>query len=146
MTTATVTLTDFLLARIAGDEAVARAALSDGSEQKDDGRWSVSDSWGHDDCLIEGIGITIYDEGGHDAAQAAHIARWDPARVLAECEAKRRIVEVHEPMLIDAPTFADQTFAVVTCSLCDDAHPCRTLRHLAAVYADHPDWREEWRA
>ncbi|MGZ4621477.1 MAG: DUF6221 family protein [Blastococcus sp.] len=27
-------------------------------------------------------------------ADAAHIARWDPARVLAECAAKRRIVEI----------------------------------------------------
>ena len=53
---------------------------------------------------------------------AGHIARHDPARVLAECDAKRRIVERRNHL--DGPT----------------------LRALAAVYADHPDWREEWKA
>lgn len=44
------------------------------------------------------------------------------ARVLAECEAKRRIVE-------EAPLWG--------CG--------RTMgKILAAVYADHPDYREEW--
>jgi hypothetical protein len=53
------------------------------------------------------------------------------AEVLAECRAKRRIVERH--------------------SDCDDASSgdpasCADIRDLAAVHADHPDFREEWRA
>ena len=53
-----------------------------------------------------------------------------PARVLAECEAKRRIVE-REPLWNDPPEVRE---------LYDD-----TLRDLAAIYADHPDYDEEWR-
>jgi hypothetical protein len=51
-------------------------------------------------------------------------------RVLAGCEAKRRIVEVNS-----ADTWAA-------------AHvwmPAQTLRLLGLPYADHPDYREEWR-
>lgn len=64
----------------------------------------------------------------HDAAR--HIARWDPARVLAECEAKRQIVE--------------------RCAAVDFAMPSTHLAHgvlalLALPYADHPDYRDEWR-
>ena len=49
-----------------------------------------------------------------------------PTRWLAECAAKRRIVEWHQPD-----------------DVCDDA--CHTLRLLALPYADHPDYDESWR-
>jgi hypothetical protein len=45
------------------------------------------------------------------------------ARVLAECEAKRRIIGERN----------------------DDDPPWVVMRHLAAVYADHPDYRDEWK-
>lgn len=59
----------------------------------------------------------------------------DPARVLAECEAKRRIVEAHSawdenewqsPAYFSAPM--DEVLAL-----------------LALPYVGHPDFREEWR-
>jgi hypothetical protein len=53
-------------------------------------------------------------------------------RVLAECEAKRRIVEVAAWLLQDG------TRAQLT------AH--QLLGALALPYADHPDYREEWRS
>ena len=115
-----MTLTEFLLARIAEDEA---------------------------------------------AANVAH--RESPARVLAECEAKRRIVEFHKswPVLVQTPvtfepvdgtdpghyTFrATQQIAWTTEQeyrerFGDEPPAGPVLRHLAAVYADHPDYREEWR-
>jgi hypothetical protein len=58
-------------------------------------------------------------------AEHRHIARWDPARVLAEVEAKRAILAHHE---LHAEPF-----------------PCRTMKLLAQPYADRPGWREEWR-
>jgi hypothetical protein len=97
MTSATLTLTDFLERRIAEDEAVARAA--------------TRSPWWYDPTKVNsvdreesvftgerGLGaITVCSTGPCDdlgsMADAAHIARHDPARVLAECEAKRRIVE-----------------------------------------------------
>src|SRR5438067_2058538 len=81
-------LAEFLLARIAEDEGVARAAT--------DGRWEVLPYWftsplGNPySASVPGV---IPEE--IDPDDAAHIARHDPARVLAECEAKRRIVELH---------------------------------------------------
>jgi len=57
-----------------------------------------------------------------------------PARVLAECEAKRRIVET----VVDMESVEDERPQQVV-----------TLRWvcqiLALPYADHADYREEWR-
>lgn len=56
-----------------------------------------------------------------------------PDRVLAECEAKRRIVRLHPEIL-------------GICQECaNEQYPCRTLGAVALPYADHPDYREEWR-
>jgi hypothetical protein len=73
-------------------------------------------------------------------------------RRLAECEAKRRIIELHHA--IEVRDWNPQGY----CAECTDSGwveavdgaypvgmPCRTLRLLALPYADHPDYREEWR-
>ena len=98
-----MTITEFLLARIAEDEAAAEAKDAD------------RESWGNP--YAEGPTIEFE-------------MRFDPARVLAECEAKRRIVEFH---LIKHEREGYAGFA------------CFTLKALAAVWVDHPDYREEWR-
>lgn len=89
--TATLTLTEFLLARIAEDEADAEANRPTGRLLGPRERY---------------------------------------ARRVAECEAKRRIVELLAPVVTARFT---------------EVRPRDTLRHLAAVYADHPDYRDEWR-
>jgi hypothetical protein len=84
---------------------------------------------------------------------ARHIARHDPARVLREVAAKRRILAGHGPGSTiddsngkwrDDPANWD---APVT--LCTGhewvAWPCETVRLLAAIWSDHPDYRAEWR-
>jgi hypothetical protein len=64
------------------------------------------------------------------------------ALLLAECEAHRRIVEAH-------PSYGGYGEHCATCyaesDLSGDDWPCVTLRALASVYADHEDFREEWR-
>ena len=67
---------------------------------------------------------TLVDEaiGGH---------AWNPSRIFADCEAKRRVVDLHK----DA--------GMGDCAYSSD--PCPTLRALALSYADHPDYLEEWR-
>lgn len=102
MTAATQTLADFLLARIAEDEADAHNWL----------RFEVRDG-------IPG-NYTI------------------PDRVLAECEAKRQIVGVVSEFERRAPEWGDE-FPAVSALV---AYP---LRVLASVYADHPDYRDEWK-
>lgn len=176
-------LTDFLLARIAEDEAVAQAATTgpwrwDGAFEGDPG---YATQWGHEgpDLVsaatsehagIEGPADVVLMSWGHDAdglsvtrQDGDHIARHDPARVLAECEAKRRIVEMHcEGGSLRGPVTDNKFYC---CEICGphewpmtdappyawvpepngDFWPCETLRILASVYADRPDYREEWR-
>lgn len=54
-------------------------------------------------------------------------------RAARECEAKRKIVEMHD---LDG----------VHCVMChwEDECGCPTIRALVAVYADHRDHRAEW--
>ena len=140
MTTTTLTLTDFLLARIAEDEAVTQAAA--------DFPHSIRSTPG---------GTTFDIVADSQDGRADHWLAVDPARVLAECEATRRIVEEHR--LITDPerlvkVWRDPTPGVA-CERCagdplgdrplEDIGPCDTLLFLAAVYSDHEDYREEWR-
>jgi hypothetical protein len=80
---------------------------------------------------------------------ACHIARWDPARVLVECAAKRRIVELHT----GTPYYERRYPGYVVCVRCGNPDtgeaaevewPCETLRAIASVYAYDPDYRDEW--
>ena len=147
MTAQTATLTDFLLARIKEDERDARVAMG-----HSDGRWA---SWNH---RAHQPGLRDLACGGDRLAELPtdideHIARHDPARVLAECEAKRRIVEGHrdggESQGYLPDRYGDMDHACTTCGTFGEygePWPCSTLRALALPYADHPDWREEWRA
>ena len=97
-----MTLTEILLARIAEDKVRA------------DDAWKAVDN-----------GAIVWDRIHPDVRAAI----WTPDRVLAECEAKRRIVEAFGDY--DPEDHWDfQTFP---------------LRALAAVYADHPDYDETWR-
>jgi hypothetical protein len=125
-----VTLPDFLLARIAEDERKARHAF---------------------DARIEVNG---------DLSIGRYIAHFDPARAVAECGAKRRIVELHElgesrlaqehPVFFGVKVFEPPEPGCQVCVVpdVDDcavvAGPCLTLRLLAQPYADHPDFRAEW--
>lgn len=120
-------LVTFLRARLDEDEAVARDLPP---------RWFVGErGWVLD---AEEIDPHAEDEQHDSIAQAmvtpaaAHIARHDPARVLAEVAAKRAILRLHVP---EVPSW---------CPRCD-SWPCSTLKALALPYAGHPDCREEWR-
>jgi hypothetical protein len=74
---------------------------------------------------------------------------------LAECDAKRRIIDLHEEgeenelrhghweghgsnehWIRDEPN---------DCPVCDEYEPCLTLRLLALPYADRPGYRAEWK-
>lgn len=132
-------LTEFLLARIAEDEAVAEAASAQ------DDRWVQSLSGSVVRTPTSYVAIAICQE----QEETSHIARHDPERVLAECEAKRLIVARHRGEY-SCETCADEE------EMCEDSEgyatwyrssvwaPCPTLRLLALPYADHPDYQQEW--
>lgn len=64
------------------------------------------------------------------------LAEWNQARVLEECRAREVIIRLHEgEHECSLPRWASG-WGVVGCA---------TLRALAMPYADHPDYRQEWR-
>lgn len=152
------TLADFLLARIAEDEERARAAAQGpwtwreyGGRNGVDpvpyltGRGGDPATYAYDTEVIEpnhsgecGCRSSCTLELRVRVEDREHIARHDPARVLAECEAKRRIVARHDAHLGHEPT----PHIVPRLKWREG---CDTLRLLALPYADHPDFREEWR-
>lgn len=128
------TIEQFLEARIADDEAMA-------VESRDTypyGRGEEPETW-------------ICEEEG------AHIA-YRPDRVLAECRAKRAILQRHTMETRFAyddnyneteVTYCHTCLQGESCGCCTPPDPpteCPELIILAAVYADHPDFNPAWRA
>lgn len=71
-------------------------------------------------------------------------------RMLAECEAKRRIADWH-PLVSGTGSDGAPVVGCANCICRDDdrtftvAGPCLTLRLLALPYAGHPEYQEAWR-
>ena len=117
------TLTDFLLARIADDEQEIHRLRATVAED---------DAWREDDPFPEAGKVD---------------------RPLAECEAKRRIIELHlnnesrvvayrSPRWADAMTDDDRMDwrkAEARCAATESA-----VRLLTQVYSDHPDFDPVW--
>ena len=125
-----MTITEFLLARIAEDKTVAATAAEPGVD--------------------------------YDVSSMSYDERWSPDRVEAECEAKRAIIADHEcivggieirltePDLPDWENFTPGWYSRDVCGRCyppegEGRWPCATIRALAVVYDEHPDYDPEWR-
>lgn len=135
----------FLKARLDEDEQEALAASP--------GPWKANaeqDEVLAVDDIEVAVGFAL--SGNQLRATVRHIVRHDPERVLRDVEAKRRIVARHagphvcgepaeeyeqwEIVMIDGEPGQEQVMYV---------RPCGDLRDLAARYADHEGYREEWR-
>lgn len=93
----------------------------------------------HGDCeRVEGDNITIYNEGGHDADQARHIARWDPATVLADIAGKVALLDALAGN-VKRHDSDDRGYAAAM-----DAWEL-ALTHLAATYVERPEFKDAWR-
>lgn len=105
-------LADWLLACLADDAAVAREAAQ---------------YVGPGEVIETNLSRTI-----GDTYTSKRVALWQPAFVLADCEAKRQMVvfaqERSREALDSEPWVAEQF-----------------LMRLAMAYADRPGYREEWR-
>ena len=110
-------LADFLLARIAEDEAAA-SGCDEWDEKDRTCGYTVTHKWAR-----------ITDDGSSSFWSGVP----SPRRVLAECDTKRQII-AGEPVNDND----DRLYA----GACDQYEA--TLRLLALPYADHPDYREEW--
>lgn len=79
-------------------------------------------------------------------ALEAEAARHDPARVLREVKAKRRILSEHRrhehyPQCCKCSDLFTADHAEHAQM---DRWPCATIRALASIYSDHPDCQQEW--
>ena len=111
-------LTAFLSARLDEDEAAAAACIGDSGLE-----------WYADRAAM-----------GFEPRAAAHIARHDPARVLREVTAGREILRRHGLASEDS----------MNCLWCSEDYrpyrwPCPDVLSVAAVWSDHPDYRQEWK-
>ncbi|MGO4252002.1 DUF6221 family protein [Paenarthrobacter sp. TAF1] len=130
----------FLEARLVEDEKLAVAA-----SVSRDGR-AFEDEWEYSAHVV----------GGDSYATPAHhrlMNAWWPGRVLAECAAKKAILDlyaVHREIrdsrrspraraAEDANATQGRLTQEARTRVVED-----TLRALAAVYADHPDYQQEW--
>lgn len=169
-------LTEFLTARLDEREALARAAHPGRwrltHRRKDHGDGSHSEAYGIDSDTAVSMPLTTrgemwdvetvvwiaedrdygYPEPGIDRRENAEcIADNNPAYVLADIAAKRRIIEfyIREDDISGGHPY---------CAWCqpwdNDGNqssyqpgdwPCDHLKLLALPFADHPDYREEWR-
>lgn len=146
-------LTEFLLERIADDEAAAIHAQAQWEGPPE--QWEVRHGTDKDTLRRVGDHLTITaSELGRLIRGADHIARWDPARVLAECEAKRQIVDAYVDERSRRDVYqSDESRAVEDEDQAlrrrTSAARCRGLEMavelLSRPYADHADYRDEWR-
>ncbi|MFB4285689.1 DUF6221 family protein [Nonomuraea sp. MTCD27] len=113
----------FLRARLNEDEQEALAASP--------GPWKANAEQ-HEVLAVDDIEVaTGFALNGEQLrATVRHIVRHDPARVLREVEAKRRMLQAH--------------IGYYGLGM-DEYWPIPTLTLLALPYANHPDYREEWR-
>jgi hypothetical protein len=155
-------LAEFLFTRIGEDKAAAQAAGGVAwrrGQPNYAAEWGATlDAWSSDYigvCEAASGDVVVYDEGAPDEDQAEHIARWDPKRVLLECEARRERLELHKPVAIEFcdlerqhPSEHETRLACSACGMPAEYPvwwPCDTIRTDLAVYADHPDFQPDWR-
>ncbi|UOY02390.1 DUF6221 family protein [Blastococcus sp. PRF04-17] len=121
-------LDQFLLDRIAEDKRIATdAALASGREE-----WTADDLPGTD--------------RPHQVGD--HLSRHDPARVLAECSAKRRLVLACRDARPEYRFLGRRPEGLADFPLSPaDQHQLAavTLALLALPYADHAEYQKAWR-
>ncbi|MFI8531784.1 DUF6221 family protein [Streptomyces aquilus] len=133
-------LVQWLRAQLDEDERIARAAASvrgpdwwfEGYFEDMDGQVLAGMVLDRGSSAVRSLAMTTRSD-----AEGEHAVRHDPARVLRQVDAERRLLDVH-------------ALNGWVCDTCDNGEveqtfPCLTLRLLALPYADRPGYREEWR-
>lgn len=136
-----MTVAQFMTACLDQDEAGARQAA-----EYSTGRWEVTATGVVDLGLVDpdlGVfGLVTSEDGRH----AAHIARHDPAAVLADIQAKRHIVNLWlDPAKIEhwgsSGRAPDEVMSEIAAATMID----EVVRTLAEAYDSRPGYRDEWR-
>lgn len=152
----------FITARLDEDERTALAATRN--------TWVV-ESWTNNNGVEFLSVLADYDQGApafaiKSDADAAHITRHDPARVLRDVQGTRAILDAvsswrhyscqdgyyscsqaaEENGFHSDEACADEDRVGEPCDCGLEARQLAILRPLALPYADHPDYRAEWAA
>lgn len=140
-------LVEFLTAQLDHDEQVARAVDAESSSP-----WRWVDPGGRlKQALVDAHGSMILPSVSGDvypsASFAEHVIRHDPARVLRQVAAYRRILIEHGSMLEQVSWTKD----LPICNRCrydqglDTFNwPCPTVRALVSIYSDRPGYDPSW--
>lgn len=140
-----MTATEFLLAMIEEDECNARACA-----EVFPAPWEMTDRGYEARVVADAPNFMTVTQIDQDQANAdwpsehlEHVARHDPARVLADCAARREVIEhawaVAE--VLDGEFGLGRSRAQMEV---DGEEEPRIIRLLTAAYADHPAHRAEW--
>lgn len=113
-------LVEFFRARLDEDERLAQAGRVEG------------------DLFIDFKPANGEEKHPGEAALLAHIGNWDPIRVLAEVEAKRRIVDLYSK--VARYDDVDASYEQACLGLGE------AVRLLATACAEHPDYDPMWAA
>jgi hypothetical protein len=130
-------LTKWLKDCLDEDEKTATAVFRDHT-------WSAYIEGGDDGWAIEGAHSGEPSCIVGDEAMAAHIARHDPARVLREVQAKRRIIDWYET----ERRVADESSGVGADKLWGGGRESalkHVVRQLALPFSDRPGYQDRWR-
>jgi hypothetical protein len=153
-------IAEFLAAQLAEDETAIKAMGVEGA-----GRWWVGQRF---DGSLDPEGSTVFVDvrrsdglgyihlgtpGMFAGPTAIHIARHDPARVLREVAAKRRVLARHRPATgkdlgwssYVGACFGCGTYGEFADARTPDINDCPELRDLAAPYAERPGYKPAWR-
>ncbi|MEN6535086.1 MAG: DUF6221 family protein, partial [Bryobacteraceae bacterium] len=127
-------ISDFIEARLAEDEGIAREAADLDAEGPS---WRVR--------KIRDDGMYVFGEGQaappggklgmSEDAQTIHVARHDPARVLRQCAALRWTLDLIKGNWEDNLGSVDRA---------SEADRVNDLAMIAAIWSGHPDFRQEW--
>ena len=135
-----VSLVAFLTARLDEDQAVAREAAG------------LAECWVAEEPAI---GVVLVDGEplieGHITGLTAHIARHDPARVLREVRAGRKLIAAYEDRLSwvhdysdPGSDYEDPGGLKLKWEEGATAALLAAIQLRAAIYSEHQDYRQEW--
>ena len=131
-----MTIVEFLEARIAEDEEAARREVDLMAGAIRGVRVEISYEWSRH------ISDPNAERRMMDPVVASAPGAPSPVRVLREVAAKRGILEAHAGR-------SPRSSRLDSCRICEDpytygpeAWPCDTVRYLASIYKDHPDFNK----
>ena len=146
-------IVEFIKARLDGDERIALMATPAPWTDRSPGNVFIEQAAGENAHLIAQF-PTCEEHADNREWDARHVAHHDPARVLREVEAHRRLLaevaswrhlNVDDSGIHSCATivYAEELRGSCDCGL--EARRAAILHPLALPFADHPDYQEAWR-